>query len=286
MLLVDPSITHGFSLWSGYGNFHPAPSVETPLDDISFPPYDRDIAQEIVYWTLNQSRSKARVPPPSPDLLPMAFFTMVCAQWLIMCEYVNTRLGQIEWEIELGLSNLYAQDFDHTLKTLLIWRRRMPIYHAFVERSISHLSARYTSTSNTAPFNSWQDILTNLRDILHRLEILHCRADKIMGVSMAVTAREESKKATQESRAITRVSYLAFVFVPLSFWTSFFSMSGEFPLTTYWIYAAVALPISACAFCALVFAGRISRGWRRLRGRERTGERDLGKEKSKWNSRV
>jgi Mg2+ and Co2+ transporter CorA len=203
-----------------------------------------------------------------------------------MCEYINTRLGQIEWEIELGLSNLYAQDFDHTLKTLLIWRRRMPIYNAFVERSISRISARYTSVSDTKPFNSWQDILTNLLDILKRLEILHCRADKIMAVSMAVTAREESKKATQESRAITRVSYLAFVFVPLSFWTSFFSMSGEFPLTTYWIYAAVALPISACAFCALVFAGNISRMWRRVRGR---GETDLGIGKgksSKWNSGV
>ena len=205
-----------------------------------------------------------------------------------MCEYVNTRLGQIEWEIELGLSNLYAQDFDHTLKTLLIWRRRMPIYHAFVERSISRISTRYKSSSDTTPFDSWQDVLTNLADILHRLEILHCRADKIMAVSMAVTAREESKKATQESRAITRVSYLAFVFVPLSFWTSFFSMSGEFPVTTYWIYAAVAFPISACALCALVFAGRISGLWRKMSGRT---ERNLGQErvnlgKSKWSSGV
>jgi Mg2+ and Co2+ transporter CorA len=282
---VDPSITHGFPLWSGYGNFHPPPSVDTQLDEISFPPYDGSVVQEFIFWTLNQARSKANVIPPSPDLLPLAFFTMVCAQWLIMCEYVNTRLGQIEWEIELGLSHLYAQDFDHTLKTLLTWRRRMPIYNVFVERSISRISERYKSADNTVPFNSWQDILTNLREILHRLEILHCRADKIMAVSMAVTAREESKKATQESRAITRVSYLAFVFVPLSFWTSFFSMSGEFPLTTYWIYAAVALPISACAFCALVFAGKIGRWWRRRGWR---GETDLGKEKgkSKWNSGV
>ena len=284
ILIVDPSITQGFPLWSGHGNFHPAPSIDTPLDDISFPPYDGTIAQEIVFWTLNQARSAAKVTPSTPDLLPLAFFTMVCAQWLMMCEYVNTRLGQIEWEIELGLSNLYAQDFDHTLKTLLIWRRRMPIYKGFVERVIARISARYgfSSDSKTKPFNSWQDVLTNLGDILKRLEILHCRADKIMAVSMAVTAREESKKATQESRAITRVSYLAFVFVPLSFWTSFFSMSGEFPLETYWIYAAVALPISACAFCALIFAGRISRLWRRCRG----SGLDQKKSRSKLNSGV
>jgi hypothetical protein len=285
ILLVDPSITHGFPLWSGYGNFHPPPSIYTQLDDISFPPYDGNVAQQLVFWTLNQAQSKAKATPPFPDLLPLAFFTMVCAQWLIMCEYINTRLGQIEYEIELGLSSLYAQDFDHTLKMLLIWRRRMPIYHAFVERSISTISARYKSRSDTRPFNSWPDILTNLSDILHRLDILHCRADKIMGVSMAVTAREESKKATQETRTITRISYLAFVFVPLSFWTSFFSMSSDFPIRTYWMYAVIALPISASAFCALVFAGRIGRFWRRMRGR---GKRHLEKEerKSKWNSRV
>jgi len=259
ILLVDPTITHGFPLWSGYGNFHPPPDFGAAVEEIAFPPYEGTAVQEFIFWTMNQARSKANMIPPSPDLLPIAFFTMICAQWLIMVEYINTRLGQIEWEIELGLSHLYSQDFDHTVKTLLIWRRRMPIYHAFIERSISRLSARYKSTDPTSPFSSWEDILTNLRDILHRVEILHCRADKIMAVSMAVTAREESKKATQESHAITRVSYLAFFFVPMSFWTGFFSMSGEFPITTYWIYTAIALPISACALGVLMFAGKIGR---------------------------
>jgi Mg2+ and Co2+ transporter CorA len=182
-----------------------------------------------------------------------------------MCEYVNTRLGQIEYEIELGLSNLYAQDFDHTLKSLLLWRRRMPIYHTFVERCISRLSVRFNSKTDTSPFDSWEDILTNLKGILHRLEILHCRADKIMTVSMAVTSREESKKATQESHAITRVSYLAFIFVPLSFLASFFSMSDDFPVRTSWIYASVAVPLSVCALLVLIYAGRIGRGLKRVK---------------------
>jgi len=269
ILLVDPSITQGFQLWSGYGNFHPPPDVGTAEGKISFPPYEGCVVQEFIFWTLNQARSKANVIPPSPDLLPLAFFTMICAQWVMMCEYVNTRLGQIEWEIELGLSHLYSQDFDHTVKVLLMWRRRMPIYHSFVERLISRLSVRYKSKEDPGPFNSWEDILINLRDILHRLEILHCRADKIMAVSMAVTAREESKKATKESHAVTRVSYLAFIFVPLSFLTGFFSMSGDFPVRTYWIYALTALPISICALGGLIFAGRIGRWFKKIREERR-----------------
>ena len=140
----------------------------------------------------------------------------------MMCEYINTRLEQREWEIELGLSHLYAQDFDQ-------WRKRMPIYYSFVEASVSRLATRYSSSPlDTAPFDSWSDVLVNLKDILHRLEILCGRADKIMAVSMAVTGREESKMATQESHATTRISRLAFIFVPLSILTGFFSMEwGE-----------------------------------------------------------
>jgi hypothetical protein len=124
-------------------------------------------------------QSKANIPLHLQICSPRHFFTIICAQWPLMCEYVNTRLGQIEWETEHCLSNLYARDFDHTLKTLLTRRRQMPIYHAFTERAISRLSARCKSKDSTTPFNPWEDILTNLRDILHRIEILHCRADKI-----------------------------------------------------------------------------------------------------------
>jgi Mg2+ and Co2+ transporter CorA len=258
-------ISHGFPLWAGYGNFLPPPSIGTSEEDISFPPYEGSAVQEFVFWTLNQARAIPNTPPSSPDYLPIAFFTMVCAQWIIMCEYVNTRLGQIEYEIELGLSHLYSHDFDHTVKALLKWKRRMPIYHAFVERSVSRISARFKLKEDSESSNSWNDVVTNLRDILHRLEILHGRADKIMTVAMAVTAREESKKATQESHAITRVSYLAFIFVPLGFLSSFFSMSGEFPVKTYWIYAAIALPVSVCALVGLMFAGNFGKWLRRVR---------------------
>ncbi|KAH8588653.1 hypothetical protein B0O99DRAFT_693221 [Bisporella sp. PMI_857] len=282
IMLVDPTIAHGFPLWSGYGSFHQPPSIHKADSEIPFPPYDKNMVKQFMFWTLNQANANPNTIPSSPDLLPISYFTMICAQWILMCEYINTRLGQIEWEIELGLSHLYSQDFDHTVKTLLAWRRRLPIYHTLVERSITRLSIRHQppqdDDTHTGPFDSWSSILINLKDIQHRLSLLHRRAEKIMAVSMAVTAREESKKATQESHAITRVSYLAFIFVPLSFWTSFFSMSGEFPWRTYWVYAAVALPISACALMALVFAGRIGRwvrgvaeewGWKERRVKEK-----------------
>lgn len=231
-MLVDPTIDHGFPLWSGYGNFHPPPSLDTPFEEISFPIYGNSV-QEFIYWTLNRANTPPNTPFSTPNLLPIAWFTMISAQLILMCEYINARLGQIEWEIELGLSHLYAQDFDHTLKTLLMWRRQMSIYHSLVEQTISRISARYAPKDASSTSDDWRNVVIDFKDILRRLEILHCRADKIMTVSMAVTAREESKKATHESHTITKISYLAFVFVPLNFWAAFFSMSETFPLRTY-----------------------------------------------------
>ncbi|KAN0089276.1 hypothetical protein V8E51_019536 [Hyaloscypha variabilis] len=172
ILLVDPTIDHGFPLWSGYGNFHPPPSINTPLEEVTFPAYGNSV-QEFIFWTLNRANTEPNTPPTSPNVLPSAFFVMIGAQWILMCEYINTRLGQVEWETELGLSNLYAQDFDHTLKTLLMWRRRLPIYHSFVERLISRLSIRFESKDSTPTSEAWKDVLTNFEDILHRLEVLH-----------------------------------------------------------------------------------------------------------------
>jgi hypothetical protein len=261
ILLVDPTIDHGFPIWSGYGNFHPPPSLGTPFEEISFPIYGNSV-QEFIYWTLNRANTPPNTPPSTPNLLPIAWFTMISAQWILMCEYINARLGQIEWEIELGLSHLYAQDFDHTLKTLLIWRRRMPIYHSFVEQTISRISARYAPKDASSTSDDWRNVVVDFKDILRRLEILHCRADKIMTVSMAVTAREESKKATHESHTITKISYLAFVFVPLNFWAAFFSMSETFAVRTYWIYGAIAVPITVCVLGLLVFASSMRNWWR------------------------
>ncbi|TAQ86615.1 hypothetical protein B7494_g5058 [Chlorociboria aeruginascens] len=293
IILMDPSITEGFPLWSGYGNFHPPPSIHTPQISISFPPYNSFI-QEFLYWTLNQTGSAPHTPPLSPDLLPLQFFVMICSQWILLAEYTNTRLCQVEWEIELGLNSFYSGEFDDTLKTLLMWRKRLPIYHAFITRAIAHIKFRYSptfpspsrfaSSSSTPESSTWDGILTNLTSLLARIETLHIRADKIMTVAMAVTSREESKKATQESHAITRVSNLAFIFVPLTFLTGFFSMSGDMPTRTYWLYAAIAAPVGLCVIGGLMCASRIGDGVRRWRERVRVWRRD-GLGLGRWKGR-
>jgi hypothetical protein len=54
---------------------------------------------------------------------------IACAEWFIMCEYIKTRLGQIEWE--LGFPSQFSRDteaIDVSLKRLHTWRRLIPLY--------------------------------------------------------------------------------------------------------------------------------------------------------------
>jgi hypothetical protein len=48
----------------------------------------------------------------------------ICAEWLIVCDYVKARLSQIEWELEMPrLFRSKGDAIDTSLKRLHTWRR-------------------------------------------------------------------------------------------------------------------------------------------------------------------
>jgi Mg2+ and Co2+ transporter CorA len=66
----------------------------------------------------------------------------------------------------------------------------------------------------------------------------------------------ESKKAIDQAERVTRLTLLAFIFVPLAFTTSFFGMnvkelSGT--TTSLWWWAAFTVPVLILAFIGLFF---------------------------------
>jgi hypothetical protein len=54
-------------------------------------------------------------------------------------------------------------------------------------------------------------------------------------------------------------------------------MSGEFPVRTYWIYGAIAVPITVCVLAVLVFASSMEKWWRTVK--EERGTRWVRKDK-------
>lgn len=104
-------------------------------------------------------------------------------------------------------------------------------------------------------------------DFLHlqyRAEILHHRANDAITVLMSSIAINESQKAITQGARMQKLTYLAFIFVPLSFTTGFFGMnvrefSDDKIDIRLWAYIAVPVTVLAIALFSWDIYGYLSR---------------------------
>ncbi|CAO1601789.1 hypothetical protein XANCAGTX0491_005425 [Xanthoria calcicola] len=261
VLLVDPSITEGFPLWGDYNDFSACPSI---ADAVPQRPPRSSIFENITYQLQNMPAQDVETITRDPRALFRRPLYVVCAEWQTLLRYSNTRLSQLEWEIEDPYLRNFQEDLSTTLDKIHAWRRRLPIYKSLVSEVLTKVIRRdnfaYAST------NSLLLLEKDFEIILEELNRLHERAERIMAVVTAVMSIEESKKALQQNRSLARLTYLAVTFVPLSFVSSFFSMNEDVTRLgrTFWIYSAVAIPVTLLALVVVRFSDTVVDASRRL----------------------
>lgn len=95
-----------------------------------------------------------------------------------------------------------------------------------------------------------ESIERDFKHLLDRSEALHNRATEAITVLMSTMSISESRKAIQQTERVSKLTFLAFVFVPLSFTTSFFGMNvkqlGESDLGIHWWFV-LSVPITVMA---------------------------------------
>lgn len=197
-----------------------------------------------------------------PEYMTYAVYDFMASQWLLLFDYIITRLSQFEWEIESEPFRT-LKGLDGTLQKFHPWRRRIPLYNSFIRSMLNLLEDRFLSKNSTRPH--WVKTTENIRHLLRRHEEVQSRADKIITVLTAVISIEESRKAITQTRDVTRITYLAFLFVPMSFVASFLSMNNNFPdgnSKVYWVYFVIALPLSGIAMLSAYFWTRLEDLWK------------------------
>ena len=255
VMLVDPTMTEGYPLWGGYGDAKNPPSLEEGSVALEIPA--QSFYEAFIRWctAIEPKAIATALSDPAFLMIHMAF--AVLSDWLIVVEYAKTRLSHIEWELETERWR-GPQGLDETLGKLQPWRRRLPVYLSFVKAAKFELECQRSLSS--LPKEHWEDIMADVEEVYDRMKILQERVDQIINVATAVISIEDSKKAMQEARSVTRITYLAFVFVPMSFTTSFLSMT-DFPVGTrvYWVFFVIALPLSTLAVLIAVNWATINR---------------------------
>ena len=265
VLLLDPTITEGFPLWGGYGNLRVPPGMRQCTDLAGKPSWNSTI-DDFIHWVMSMNTEQLLIVKRDPEYMTSAIYDFMTSQWLLLFDYIITRLSQIEWEIESEPFRT-LEGLDGTLQKFHPWRRRIPLYNNFIRSMLNLLEDRFLLKSNTRAH--WLNTTENVRHLLERHEEVQHRADKVISVLTAVISIEESRKAMTQTRDVTRITYLAFLFVPMSFVASFLSMNTNFPPgnnMVYWIYFVIALPISGIAILLAYYWTKLEDLWKRTFG--------------------
>lgn len=290
ILVVDPTIEAGFPLWGGYENFQDCPSIQEVVDmnnDTKAPPRT-SLFEEVVFWTSSLTSDEIKDLPEDPRIFIKNPLLIVSAEWMTLVKYLTTRLTQLEWELDHTETTPFRNPngLEKSLDSLNMWRRRMPVYQEWVSETLSHVITPGTFMGLTK--NSVLELKEDFEQLQNALKAVVERADRIQSSVSAIISITENKKAIQLNRTATRLTYLAVVFVPLTWVSGFFSMQVDVTLLreTAWIYFACAIPITVLALIVLRYYTRVEKRFDEWRDKRKEERRKALKKKNNNNSQT
>lgn len=224
--------------------------------------------EDLVHWTAEYPWLSSSGILDIKQVFTQPILYTACAEWNIMCELIKTRLGQIEWEI--GFPEQFHNDMDRdfinlSVRRLHTWRRLIPLYREMLAETInefvliaSHLTGNDRTSSgagNTVQSGSPsdyaidEDIMLDFESVSSEMKELQDRTDRLTSVVMAAISIEDSRRGLQENKNVARLTWLATVFIPLTFISGFFSMQPDISSlkNTFGWYFAAAVPVTALA---------------------------------------
>ncbi|KAM0720897.1 hypothetical protein Q7P37_003182 [Cladosporium fusiforme] len=173
--------------------------------------------------------------------------------------------------VELVLDDISHDSLDdfHMTHRLSEWRRMMAEFEIEVPQIALRLERFvdivYGGSPDRVLPNDVEDLLHAVRQGAERTSARLSDAYADLRADMQFT---ESRRSIEENRTVTRLTELAFIFIPLSFCSSLFSMSiheleDGVPL---WIYIVTALMMMALAYSVRLlvesqFSAKITRRW-------------------------
>jgi Mg2+ and Co2+ transporter CorA len=279
ILLVDPTTSHGQPLWYDRSNWLPVPKMHDPP---SHNPPSR-LSESWYKDILSMTKSFPWFDAPNPStstsmmnahvLAKPALYT-ICAEWLIVCDYVKTRLSQIERELEMPhLFRSKGDAIESSLKRLHTWRRQIPVFKEMLTDTIQYAlpaAARLAAAPSTSPaptsplstrslvietggdginfedYTGYEDIAPDFRRVAKAIDILQERVDRLTDIVTSEINIEDSRRGLVENHNMARLTWLATVFIPLSFISSMYSMNEDITALkiTYGWYWLTAVPFT------------------------------------------
>jgi hypothetical protein len=183
-----------------------------------------------------------------------------CAEWLETCEMVDDITDKIGWEMRrTPNSGSMATHIDTCLRRLSEWRWNIRTWRKMAKETLNEAlpaAARLTAGTVThldPPPSALDDITFDFERVLSKLEELETRVERLIDRATSEMQIAAARESLAESHNLARLTWLATIFIPLTFMSGLFSMSDNIGSMkdTFKIYFTVAIPV---AIIALVIA--------------------------------
>ena len=165
-------------------------------------------------------------------------------------------MNMMEVKIKEDTDHSSLQKEKPTLSNLLYCREIIQVHLARLQETTKvikhrgslqwpHASEEQTHQYKKAKFAK-ESLMEDYENLVQRAETLLDRCSKGMDVIMSNVMLAESKRAIMQAEAVTKLTLVAFFYIPLSFTSSFFGMNfvqlgqGTLPI---WIWFVVSIPV-------------------------------------------
>jgi hypothetical protein len=201
----------------------------------------------IYYWT------KERPPvfnPASPTLASLSYYPLkiAAAEWMSYICLLAYSVEHLECSIEdRSISAAELPKLESYIRHLQSWRRRSTTSASKVRSLAGFVKSGGTDSQGS---EIWASLVRDYEHIAARIDSLGRRLEALTPVVTSFIMIVESRRSFLETMNVSRLTYLALIFVPLTFVSSLFSMVGDTAPDAkhFWVYFAVAIPVLALVF--------------------------------------
>ena len=169
---------------------------------------------------------------------------IVASNWNVMLEFIWAKLS--EFERALGSPEVRGNggqqepldQLGEILKAVSLFRRRLLWYLDEVESSLRSMGINIDKESD--------DEGKELLSVLKRLQGFKEKVESLTSVVTGILSVRQADLSQKETKLVSRLTFVALVFIPLSFTASIFSMGGDFlpGSSRFWVYFAAAVPMT------------------------------------------
>jgi Mg2+ and Co2+ transporter CorA len=222
--------------------------------------------EDLIHYTLTLPQSSIPSLLSQPNTLGLPILSLIAAEWLTVIGYITTGLTKIEWELEHPTYRDSSFGLDGALDRLHPLRRLIPVYRTMILEILSTILApsNLPPESPGAQRSKLAILRSDFNSLLASIDRLQIRTQNIISLATTIISIEENKRAMKMNTNLVRVTYLAVVFVPMAFVSSFFSMTpnlGDLE-QTFWIYFAIAVPLTGVCLVVADQGRGVKAGWR------------------------